>query len=450
MVLRNHPFTPASATLQKARRLIDPKTGIIRWVAQRALAPGDPQVFVYVTEACDTARFGALHCSEHGGSAALHRSRAKAAAIGETIERYCSAIYDPSEFITAAYRDLPPQTATRPENFVLFSEHQYSQAEFHYERFTPDARMNWVTATSFPSGASCLVPACFVYVPYEFAADEPCITVSHSTGLACGNSPEEALLSALCEVVERDAFMLTWLHRFPAPRVALNNVRDETLAAILRALESAGLELHVNLITTDVEIPTFMATLIDNSGAGPAAAVATRADLNPTHGVIRVAEEAVLTWLTVKDMMERSAVADSESDGGSPSMFLSRSKYLLMYARRETLRNLDFLLSASGSVQLSEIKNRSSDDALTDFNLCGALVGARGFEVLAVDLTTPDIAEAGLAVTRIVVPGLQPLDIDEVRRFRGGQRLYQAPCLLGYGSVPANESDLCEEPHPFP
>jgi ribosomal protein S12 methylthiotransferase accessory factor len=450
MILQNRPFTPASVTLQKARRLVDPKVGVIRWLAQRTLEPGDPAFFVYVTECCDTSRLGALRCSEHGGSAAVDPRRARAAALGEAIERYCSAIYRESDFVNAAYSDLPPQSATPPEDFALFSERQYAQAGFHFRPFTPDTKLNWSQAVSLTRDQPCLVPACFVYVPYEYSRSEPCITVSHSTGLACANTIEEALLTALCEVVERDAFMLTWLHRLPAPKLSLENVRDETAALVLERLESAGLETHVSVITTDVAIPTFLALLIDRSGAGPAAAVATRADLNPTHGVIRVLEEAALTWLVVKDMMRGEGQGDFESPDEAQPAFLNRSEYLLRYARQGMLPAFNFLLDAPRTVAFDDLPDRSTGGALEDLRTCLSLAEERGFDVLAADVTTADIVEAGFVVARVIVPGLQPLDVDEVRRFRGGRRLYHAPQVLGYSDRAATEDELFEEPHPFP
>jgi ribosomal protein S12 methylthiotransferase accessory factor len=446
MILKNHAFTPVSVTLQKARRIVDPKVGVIRWLAQRTLDPGDPRIFVYVSECCDTSRLGALRCSRYGGSAAVDPQRAQAAALGETIERYCSAVYTESDFINAAYSELPPATAVPPESFALFSERQHARGEFHFHPFTRDTKVHWVQGISLTRDQPSLVPACFVYVPYEFSRFEPCITVSHSTGLACANTLEEALLTGLCEVVERDAFMLTWLHRLPAPKLSLDEIEDETASLVIERLRSAGLEVRVSVITTDIGIPTFLALLIDRSGAGPAAAIATRADLNPTHGVIRVLEEAALTWLVVKDMMR----AEPESPGGEESMFLSRSEYLLRYARPEMLPVFDFLLESPGTIAFGDLPDRSTGDVLDDLETSLLLVKERGFDVLSVDVTTADIREAGFAVGRVIVPGLQPLDVDEVRRFRGGRRLYDAPRLLGYRDRAATEDELFEEPHPFP
>jgi len=165
--------------------------------------------------------------------------------------------------------------------------------------------------------------------------------------------------------------------------------------------------------------------------------------------VVRALEEATLTWLAVRHMMDKEMPPSKPSGEASP-MLLTRDKYLLHYARQENLGALDFLLCSPNTVALSDLPDGAASDVLENLKRCVNLVQKRGFDVLAVDVMTPDIAEVELSVARVVVPGLQPLDVDEVRRFRGGKRLYEARRLLGYGERAATEDDLFEEPHPFP
>lgn len=449
MILQSQRATPASVALRKAKRLIDPKVGVLRWLAEDILKPDDPAFFVYLSEVCDTSRFGAPRCSDMSSGGAVDLERARAAAVGEAVERYCSALYDDSSFTFAAYSDLGPQAAVNPETFALFSERQYARPDFHFRPLKKDTKVNWVQSFSLVSEKPRLVPSSFVYLPYQPHESEPCVIDSISTGLACANTLEEALFTALCEVVERDAFMLTWLHRLPVPKVSLENCQDETLARVLDCLRSAGLEFHISCITTDIAIPTFLAVLMDRSGVGPAAAVATRTDLNPIWAVVRALEEATLTWLAVRHMIDKEMPPSKPSGEASP-MLLTRDKYLLHYARQENLGALDFLLCSPNTVALSDLPDGAASDVLENLKRCVNLVQKRGFDVLAVDVTTPDIAEVELSVARVVVPGLQPLDVDEVRRFRGGKRLYEARRLLGYGDRAVTEDDLFEEPHPFP
>jgi ribosomal protein S12 methylthiotransferase accessory factor len=68
---------------------------------------------------------------------------------------------------------------------------------------------------------------------------------------------------------------------------------------------------------------------------------------------------------------------------------------------------------------------------------------------VACDLTTPDIALLGLAVARVVVPGMNPLFMGHANRALGGKRLYTVPQLLGHPGLNPGDADN-PYPHPFP
>ena len=77
-------------------------------------------------------------------------------------------------------------------------------------------------------------------------------------------------------------------------------------------------------------------------------------------------------------------------------------------------------------------------------------LSARGFGVIGVDITAPDIARYGVRVMRAIVPGLQPLGFGPSGLRLGGRRLYDAPVRMGVFSSRPAEQDLNRFPHPFP
>ena len=77
-------------------------------------------------------------------------------------------------------------------------------------------------------------------------------------------------------------------------------------------------------------------------------------------------------------------------------------------------------------------------------------LGKNGLEVIIVDVTTPDIDEAGYKVVRAVIPGLQPLDINYNFQHLGGERLYDVPVKLGLRKSALSEKELNPYPHIFP
>ena len=77
-------------------------------------------------------------------------------------------------------------------------------------------------------------------------------------------------------------------------------------------------------------------------------------------------------------------------------------------------------------------------------------VAAAGSSAYAVDVTSPDVAELGLTVTKVVAPELCALDVAHAARFLGGRRIYEAAAAAGLRDAPLAEADVNPDPHPFP
>lgn len=77
-------------------------------------------------------------------------------------------------------------------------------------------------------------------------------------------------------------------------------------------------------------------------------------------------------------------------------------------------------------------------------------LAARGVSAYAVDITTPDVADAGLSVVHVLSPDLQPIDFSHRLRYLGGRRLYEAAHELGLRDRPLAPAELNPDPHPFP
>jgi ribosomal protein S12 methylthiotransferase accessory factor len=89
-------------------------------------------------------------------------------------------------------------------------------------------------------------------------------------------------------------------------------------------------------------------------------------------------------------------------------------------------------------------------DVLNQLRSCLQALEKAGLEVLVVDVTLPEIADAGLSVVRVIIPGMIPLTHGQQHRCQGGRRLYRTPQLMGYVDRETTEDELNPIPHPFP
>src|SRR5581483_4628354 len=114
------------ATLAQALdSLLDEHVGVIETVTEMPMPAGAPRYFHYWAYGANTSAFSYQGNSRDGGGAAATREGAVAKAVGEVVERYCSAIFDQDElaFETAGQASFP---CVAPEEFALYTDVQYA------------------------------------------------------------------------------------------------------------------------------------------------------------------------------------------------------------------------------------------------------------------------------------------------------------------------------------
>ena len=181
-----------------------------------------------------------------------------------------------------------------PREFALYSDRQYSDSSFNFRPFDVDAPIRWTTAVDIDSGRVVYVPAAMVYVPYYCSPGEIQVSQPISTGLACHSSYERSVIGGLCEVIERDAFMLAWLQGISPPQVDKRTLSLECKDALDR-FESTGREVVILNITRDSGIPTLLSVQIAGSPELPGIVVAAVAAPRASDAARKSLEELALT-----------------------------------------------------------------------------------------------------------------------------------------------------------
>jgi ribosomal protein S12 methylthiotransferase accessory factor len=436
--LRHHARSPVGETLRKAQRLVDAETGIIRLLYEAPIAPDAPQIFGCAALCSEHARPDADADDDVSGSTALSREQAIAGAIGEAVERY-SAAYVPTDAIRFATHTSVADDAVAPWSLELYDEEQYARPDFGYRAVGPEDRIGWVTGHSLTQNRPVLVPAFAVYQPYRPTADEWPVVQQITTGLACGNTAEEAILSALCEVVERDAAMLMWLQTRRPPIVPAG---ADAPAAVRDVLERFGdIARHVTLldVTSDIAIATCVAVWDGPISGQDGAIFASCA--KPEQG--RAAAGALLEL--AQCMMWAGSLVDGGASPPHPATapIGTIEEHVLWPLSRANRSAFEFALSGTRTGCWAHSATEAEPDVLDTVMRCVDLVAAAGLEVIVVDVTSPDIADVGLHVFRAVIPGTQPLYFGSGFH-RLSRRAHESP----YPDRAGLEINL--HPHPFP
>lgn len=195
--------------------------------------------------------------SIHSGKG-LEGEFARAGAILEAIE-FAIAENPVGPFRIASASQLPDEDR-------LPLEDSFPARASAVNEFIPLA---WEELTNIQTGAKKLVPSDLVWMTGRIRQQPLLYFQSGSNGLASGGSIEDAILSGLYEVLERDGWTLSQFlldncgvmpHRTPLAGL------PERIEAMVRQIEGARAKLHLFDLTTDYRVPVFGAVILDLSG----------------------------------------------------------------------------------------------------------------------------------------------------------------------------------------
>jgi ribosomal protein S12 methylthiotransferase accessory factor len=428
-------------------QLVDFKVGVIQRIEELRIDDDDPDFFHYYSKACNTARFTAMKNFSDNGGASTDRYIAIAKAMGEAVERYCSAIYDPETFHFAAYRDLT-RAAVHPSLLSMYRADQFHWPEFPWQPFTVETPVHWTRGISLVTGKEVLLPAAAVYVPFHFRGQTRSAFIIQpiSTGLACGSSFTEAALSGLCEVLERDAFTITWQSRLSRPRLD-HETLPKSVKDLIARFNAVGISIKLMNMTTDIRVPSILCIGVCGARTSPAIAVAAATDPSAERALQKALDELAHTRKYAKHLMRYIPEVPVQVDEGHP-LVKDQRDHLRFYCPQSAIAFAEFAWASSEITAFDDLPDLSGEPS-DQLQEVVRRTAAAGMEPVAVDLTTPDIASLGLHVVRTVVAGAHPLCMGHGNRALGVSRLYDVPPRLGYQGLAHGGMDN-PYPHPFP
>lgn len=429
------------ALLEQLEPLMDPHCGLVR----PPLRMGFPLSYGAYLHAytAPTGRIEHLHpgpvaAAESttelwGYGTALDDVTARIRAVCEGVERYCSVMY-PTQTLEATARQLG-DTGLDCHRLPRCSKREESLARGEHRLRTPDPDRpeRWVLGYSLTRDAPVWVPLSVAYLGLPLPLTDH-LVFPESTGFATGTSYRAAVSSALCEVIERDSVALWWLHQLPVPRIDPMTIDDHSLNELVARTRRVGIESTVLDLTTDVGVP--VAGLIQTSRSGPPhALVAAACRTNMVAAIRRVFEEAG----SLRIGLQPGAGSGADVRGGEPA---SPSDFGLLYAGRDGPGRFAFV---SGGPPTSDATTEVGGTDQLATMVAG--LAAMDAEVLAVDVTLPEVRAFGLVVVRVIVPELMRISFCHSIRYLGHPRLYEAPMRMSYST--GTEESITDDPHPF-
>jgi ribosomal protein S12 methylthiotransferase accessory factor len=448
--------TPTDVTVARSRleRLVSPRTGIVIG-ARNLLRFPDESGLPYV--AANTASSWVLDddgrpllvtaqadgVGVRGGGTYPDLDKAYVSAVGEAAERYSAGYVPVEQLLLAPWEELD-EDALPLDQLWFFSDKQYESQGFPFERLDATKPIRWVRGRRLHDGAETLLPAQLVYLNArlpKLGAGEPRLASNTSNGLATGATPTEAATGALLELLERDAFVITWYNRLSFPRLRFDDDRAaaELFERYFRATRlrittvdlSAFHNIPIVVGITRGPLGTLDPVTVGGAAAGSAFVAWQKAIIESTH---------VRAWIRNRSVTDLARMRNA-----APSEVRTFEDRIAYYSFAQHAAHASFLDASAEVRNLGELPHAPSEPGALLRYLVNGLAD-RGIDVFYVDVTSPDIAEAGISVARVFAPALCPLPPDERAVSLALPRLRLAPAELGFAAAEQTNPN----PHPYP
>jgi ribosomal protein S12 methylthiotransferase accessory factor len=337
---------------------------------------------------------------------------AKAGALMEAIERQI-ALKARLPFVEDSFAHLRETAAVldpRTLNYELAGD--YSEQQTY----------SWCEALDITSGLPWYVPAKMAGYIWEDVPHPLPFATTHSNGLASGNSRAEAICHALCELAERDSWTFAELGAHLMPRARRSYALgpdakdgpddfemfpcvDLGSHELLAKFWNADLFPLVRDITSEVGIPSFFATVCDESisgfpmahcglGAHPNAEVAVR------RALLELAQSRCVDIQAVReDLMPPGTVFSHFAPHTRRIDTIQRDSWY--HGKSKCLRKFEDIPSYPFPTIEEDL-----EFLLRQFAACGL------DQILVVDFTPES---SGYSVVRVIVPGSENWAIDHGR-----------------------------------
>ena len=391
---------PPEKVLEALAGWVDMRTGVISDLFIEP--PDDPRVSLpfiataappYVME-----KDGSLHRLPAGWGKGLTISGAVLSAVGEAIERYSASIVDPEKIVWKRPDELEGDVL-HPRDLSLYSDEQYNRDDFPFVRFDSSIPHPWVLGSWLNNAKPVWLPALFVFLFIEIHREQ-LIAQGTSNGLAASSSKDDAALRAILELVERDAFMSTWLTASQTQRLQLDDTLDPLLRTVLEGIEVLGATVEVYRLPGSVIGTTVLCLALGDGDQYPGVTFGLGCDLDPRVALRQAVLELGQTGPYLRRMMRSGVLKPAEDPTGVREM-LDHAAY---YFPKERASAFDYLRSQEiiSLREFNSVPKRSLED-------CAAALDEAGVRVVLVDVTSADVATGPFSVMRAVSPDLQPI-----------------------------------------
>jgi ribosomal protein S12 methylthiotransferase accessory factor len=370
-----------------------------------------------------------------GGKAVDDYDRARLVAIAEGAERYSAGDFLGEARVIARACDLVGPTIDL-SRVARCSERELANPDCPLRPLDPRAAIRWVEGIDLAAGQPIWVPAVMASYGVRPTMPSELFWCGISTGFAVHFDPREALVRAICEVVERDINSILWLQQLKLPIISSSQLSTAS-EYLLDWASRHFIETYLFDATTDVGVPCVYCLQVAEYDKRASHVVGAAAGRDITSA----AEKALVEATGARRLFYSEA--EIEEDFGKFKGVTDGARYM---ARPQMAGAFSFLVDGAHD-RIGPKRTPLPTDPAEALSSLMATLSRKGMQAIAVDRTPRELAAVGLTAVSVIIPDLQPMTLRPLAQYLAHPRLYEAPIAMGYPSHA--EEDLNLWPQPF-
>lgn len=335
----------------------------------------------------------------------------------------------PGALIRSRFRDLV--TAIDPRTIIRFHPTQYRMEGFPFKMFNETLGYEWVEGYDEITGSAVYILADLVYFPYY--PKTPPYAYANSSGVAAHPDRQKAVETSTLELIERDAFMITYLIKLISPAIS-DHTLPQYIQRRIQGLKRMGFKVWVRDHSLDLAPVVFVFAQNEELAYTTCASCSS---FDTEHAVSHALME-----------VEASALARLQN---GPARFKQPEEVVMpfdhgaLYEQRQYFRRADFLIRNRITIAFRDVGRnvaRSWQGLLNRF-------AAKGWRLITVPLFLSEEygGNGDLHVIRSLVPGIVPMTFGNRQEPAGMERIYAVAEERGGRMI--SYRDLPKFPHPF-
>lgn len=427
--------------IKNAVRYLDTnKDSIVKDIFRIPTYNDEPKTYSYFAHIKDSS-VNEYHEDSVASGTSFSEERALAKLFGEIVERY-TITKQPKNTLKNSYENLIKKglNALNPDTCNPYDP-------IIFKTLNPNTKdikktvLHWVEGKDINTHQPIWIPAQIVFLPFNKGTHEPFLELPISTGAACGKTLKDAVYRGVCEIIERDSYMLYYLLKQPGEIINLQSSKLGIISSIDGYLKKYHLKLFIINLTTDLDIPSVAAIITDKTNLGPSVSVGLKAGFDVEETIIGAIEESLMvrTWIREKFIY-------IDPNFKIKKHIKTAEERAFYWFNVSAIKKLDFWLKSKNMINFDVFKKRIKMKNKDNYSQLSSSLSTKKISAYYIDLSTIEMKKNNLYVAKTIIPFLQPMHLDERYPYLGKERLLKTSIKW---KKDLKTHKINSTPHPF-